>query len=523
MTLELLKTILPPQTPESRSGNTIIFTIPKSSLRDVVERFKIGGASLRFLTAIDHRPSKKTHTLHYLFSLPEDPFFLLLSVSLEGTLAFPSVSDIFFMANAYESRILDLFGLTATGNAHLKHPLLHETYPTDATPLNKEFRTFPKENLRRKPYTFQEVRGEGIYEVSVGPIHAGIIEPGHFRFSVAGEEIMLLEPRLGYVHKGTEKLFENLELKDKIKLSEKISGDSSFSHSLAFCQALETLAEITVPERDQYLRVIFAELERIANHLGDIGAIMLDTGFSFGGSHGARLRERVMRLNEALTESRFLRGVNTIGGVTRDFDDAQKTLLHETLRDMEKDFSEVIAAAENSASLLNRLKGTGILTHKNAERCTIEGLAGRASGLIGDLRFDVPYAAYGKLPLGEKSVEENGDVYARFLVRIKEVRNSFRLIQEAQKYLAQTSPLNTKEQHPHFAKNALAVGYAEGWRGPVFFLVATDEHGNLIRVAPRDVSIVNWHALGLAGPENIIPDFPLINKSFNLSYSGNDL
>lgn len=512
----------PEETPKQFLENGIVFEIPSETLRDSVRHLEEEGHRLSFMTAADLRTDRGSFFLYYIFSVLEEASFIILSVSLGNSTTFSSIADLAFTASEYERRIQDLFGLIPTGHPHPQSILLHESFPEQLAPLRKDFDARTSSEKKQKPYSFQEVQGEGIYEVSVGPIHAGIIEPGHFRFSVAGEEIMLLEPRLGYVHKGSEKLFETLSLPDTLRLSEKLSGDSSFSHSLAFCQALESLADISVPARDRYLRVLYAELERLANHIGDIGAMMLDTGFSFGGSHGARIREKVLRLNDLLTGSRFLRDVNTLGGVTRDLDEEKKILLKENILAIKKDFFEVIAHAEASASLINRLKDTGILSEENAQKCGAEGVAGRASGIEKDLRFDLPYAAYNELTLGKKILETHGDVYARFHVRIKEVSLSIALILEVIDRLPEIS-LTPKKEITSFKKNALALGCVEGWRGPILSLVITDAQGNLTRVAPRDPSVVNWYALGFAGPGNIIPDFPLINKSFNLSYSGNDL
>jgi Ni,Fe-hydrogenase III large subunit len=412
--------------------------------------------------------------------------------------------------------------LNPVGHPDERATLLHENWPTDKFPLRKDFDWQLRPKQAHGSYKFQEVKGEGIYEIPVGPIHAGIIEPGHFRFSVAGERIMLLEPRLGFVHKGSEKLFEVLPLQDKIRLSEKISGDSSFSHSLVFCQTLEQLSGIAVPKRAQYLRLIYAELERLANHFGDIGAIMLDTGFNFGGSQGARLRELIMRINERLTSSRFLRGVNIIGGVTKNIDDEAKKLLIVDLKRITQDFSEVIEIAENSMSLLNRLKGTGTLPLESARDGGVMGVVGRAIGVASDTRIDFPYAAYDEIQLKEIALESDGDVSARFHVRIKEVYSSFELIQKALHKLP-TGTISTTDLTPKFKKNALAISAVEGWRGEIVYFVTTDANGNISRVAPRDPSMINWNVIKDAGFDNVVPDFPLINKSFNMSYSGNDL
>jgi Ni,Fe-hydrogenase III large subunit len=427
-------------------------------------------------------------------------------------------------ATNYERKIQSFFGLTAVGNPDNRPLILHENWPENVYPLRKDFALHTRPGTAKGKYEFQRVNGDGIYEVPVGPIHAGIIEPGHFRFSLAGESIMLLEARLGYVHKGTEKLFESLSLKDQLKLSEKISGDSSFSHSLAFCQAIEQLADITVPVRAKYLRTVYAELERLANHLGDIGALMLDAGFNFGGAHGAHLREIAVRINQQLTGSRFLRGVNAVGGVTKDIDNQSAKDVAAQLSALLKDFNEVITVAEDSASLLNRLKSTGPLLPQIANDYSALGVAAKAVGIEIDARVQYPYAAYDVLPLKNISTEQSGDVNARFYVRVKEVRSSIDILHRALKALP-TGDIVARYagKAPTLAKDSMAIGCVEGWRGEILHFITTDNHGNINRIAVRDPSFINWQIVGYCGQTQIIPDFPLINKSFNLSYTGHDL
>ncbi|HSC33823.1 MAG TPA: hydrogenase large subunit, partial [Thermodesulfobacteriota bacterium] len=360
-----------------------------------------------------------------------------------------------------------------------------------------------------------------IYEIPVGPVHAGIIEPGHFRFSVIGEEIVSLEPKLGYKHKGTEKLFEVLSMADKVRLSERVSGDTSFTHSLAFCQAVENLSGITVPERAKYLRVVYSEMERLANHLNDIGLIMLDAGYNFGGSNGARLREIVMQRCERLAGNRFLRGINTVGGVTRDITSEMSAELLSGLKKVHGDFNDVIEIAESSFSLSNRLSGTGKLDREVALDHGVIGVTGRAIGIAHDARLEYPYAAYDKLKF-EVALEEEGDVRARWSVRVKEVHSSMNIIEQSLRSI----PLNDdiiSGGEMVLRRNSYGIGVAEGWRGDIVYFVATDAAGEVSRVDVRDPSFINWTVLGYAGKGNVVPDFPLINKSFNLSYSGNDL
>lgn len=477
---------------------------------------------LKCITATDERKSQGCFKIWYVFGIPKENLFIVPYIRLKDTLKFPSLTSLLHQAWNYERKIRTFFGLVPIGHPDTRPIILHENWPIDMFPLRKDFEWSTRPQKATETYAFQKIGGEGIYEIPVGPVHAGIIEPGHFRFSVAGEDIMLLEPRLGYTHKGSEKLFERLLLGDQIRLSEKISGDSSFGHSLAFCQAVEQLCLITATDRARYLRLIYAELERLANHFGDIGAIMLDAGFNFGGSHGSRLREKIMRINERLTGSRFLRGVNVVGGVTRDIgDDATEPLSNE-LTHLQEDFSEVIAVAENSPSLLNRMKSTGILSLPVAKDHGVVGIAARAVGMTVDARVDFPYAAYKDLDFNTIAAATDGDVYARFSIRVQEVKSSILIIQKALRALPRGS-IGAVAAEISLQKNVFTVSVVEGWRGEIVYFITTGAHGNIDRVAPRDPSFVNWSALEYAAPGNIIPDFPLINKSFNLSYSGNDL
>lgn len=503
--------------------NAVTFEVSASEIKDIAgDLHGNKNLSLKLITATDERTENGCFKIWYIFGVPKENIFIIPFITLKNTEEFSTLSLTIHEAINYERQIKTFFGLTPVGLYDPRALILHENWPVHIFPLRKDFDWQTRPKMANGTYRFQKVEGEGIYEIPVGPIHAGIIEPGHFRFSVAGERIVLLEPRLGFTHKGSEKLFEVLPLSEKVKLSEKISGDSSFSHCLAFCQALEKLSDTAVPKRALYLRVVFSEIERLANHLGDLGAIMMDTGFNFGGAQGARLREIVLQINERITGSRFLRNTNAIGGVTKDIDDAERNTLSADLKKLSHDFSEVIAVAENSTSLLNRLKDTGVLSLASAKDMGIIGVPGKAVGLPNDARIDYPYAAYDELLLDEIATEQNGDVYARFRVRVKEIYSSIKIVQDALHALPK-GPISKPAVDVVFKKKTLAVGIVEGWRGDIVYFVTTDANGNISRVALRDPSFINWAALKDAGFDNVVPDFPLINKSFNLSYTGNDL
>ncbi len=517
-----LQQYIPDSAQMEQYGNVVAFEVPTSEIVALVtDWYANQHLSLKLIDATDETADGDGFKVWYVFGVPGAAKFLAAYIRIGKDGQFPSLAGAVHEAGAYEKKIRTFFGLNPVGYPDPRPALLHENWPTTLHPLRKGFAGTMRPKDAHGTYKMQVVEGEGIYEIPVGPIHAGIIGPGHFRFSVAGEEIILLDPKLGWSHRGVEKLFEGFELADQIRLSEKVSGDSSFGHSLAFCQAVEALGGIAVPERAKFLRVIYAELERLANHFGDIGFIMLDTGFNFGGSQGARLREAIMQINGRLTGSRFLRGVNVVGGVARDITKDERLDLPREPR-MAKDFTELIEIAESSISVLNRLKGTGRLPRDIAEDHGVVGVGARAVGLAADVRADHPYAAYGELGPIDVAVEQSGDVYARFRVRVKEVIASLELIRGAVAALPEGEIVSRHADKP-LAKSAVAIGLVEGWRGEIAYFVRTDAKGAISRVAVRDPSAANWQAVPYCAPGMMVPDFPLINKSFNLSYSGNDL
>jgi Ni,Fe-hydrogenase III large subunit/Ni,Fe-hydrogenase III component G len=519
---ELFKKYIPEGVKVKIEGNIATFEVPSAGIREVVSNLLKHKLKLKLIDATDERIAKAGFKIWYVFGSPKDNLFVIPFIRADDE-SFPSITDITVAAGDYERKIREFFGLNPIGHPNPQGLLLHENWPSGVYPLRKDQSAHKRPKTASGDYQFQRVKGEGIYEIPVGPIHAGIIEPGHFRFSVAGESIMLLEARLGFVHKGTEKLFESLPIDKAVRLSEKISGDSSFSHSLAFCQAIEQLSNNHVPERAKYLRTIYAELERLTNHVGDIGFMMLDTGFNFGGSQGARLREIVTRINGRLTGSRFLRGVNVIGGVTKDIPKDECVVLAKELTELLNDFSGLIEIAEDSDALLNRLKGTGPLPHSIAKDYGALGVAGRAAGIEADARFEHPYAAYSKLSLGHIISETTGDVYARFCVRVREVHMSVNIIKQALEEMPDGKIIAATTESAALKPNAIALGVVEGWRGEIVHFVRTDTDGAINRVVIRDPSFINWQVVGYCGAGQVVPDFPLINKSFNLSYTGHDL
>ena len=478
-----------------------------------------GGLSL--LWAVDHRPRETRYEILYLFTLAERKDWLLLCTDLHGDdRLFGSITPHIHAAQWYEREIRDLFGLIPQGHPDLRRLVRHEHWPKGTHPLKKDFPWDSVLGRQQGEYHFRHIEGEGVFEVPVGPIHAGIIEPGHFRFSVAGEPIMQLELRHFWKHRGVEKLFEQQTLISAVPLAERVSGDTTVGHSLAYCQAVETLLGLEIPRRARYLRSLFLELERLSNHLGDIGAMCNDTAYALPHAHCGRMKERVMQLNDRLTGSRFLRGTIRVGGIALDLPAEQLAEVVGELDAIGRDFSEVGSIIFANASLTDRLETTGVLNERTAWDHAVMGVVGRASGIDRDLRRDRPFAAYDELPV-KVALYRYGDVRARLRVRGDEIHESIRLIREIRSRIPQ-GPIAVEPTRGS-AAGSWAFSAVEGWRGEILYMIMAGEDGGIHRCKVRDPSFVNWPAIQWAVLGNIIPDFPLINKSFNLSYAGNDL
>jgi len=481
--------------------------------------YKIWGARLVSVFADDVREQEKAFNLYYVFALDAVHAFFILRVPVPAdTPEFTSLTNAIPAVNWQEREIQDLFGLQLIGHPNARRCALHDDWP-EVHPLRKDFdlRTqLPSfTGVRHK---FREVEGEGVFHVPVGPVHAGIIEPGHFLFSVAGEPVLYLQLRLFYTHKGTEKLFENLPVTHGVRLAESISGDSSFAHATAFCHAIERAAEVESPSRARSLRSLCLELERLYNHIGDIGAIATDVAFVVANMHTMRLKERVLRVNEQLTGNRLLRGMACMGGVRFDWDDEQIKALEKLATELGPEFDSLVELVENSSSTRDRLEETGILKPKVARDLGVVGIAGRASGFDHDLRRYFPHAAYGQVKF-RVPVYQVGDVEHRMQVRIDEVRESLSIIRQL---VANLPGGAMRVEIGELPANRTALGYVEGWRGEIFHWIRTAPGNRLARCKVKDPSLQNWPALSEAILGNIVPDFPVVNKSFNLSYSGTD-
>ncbi len=432
---------------------------------------------------------------------------------------FPSLTKKFVPAYRFERQIKSLMGVTAAGHPDQRPWIKHEDWPEDAWPLRKAFNA--SKALPRVPGQYRWIRaeGEGVYEIPVGPVHAGIIEPGHFRFQAVGEDILNLEEKLGYVHKGIEKRFESLSWNEAARLAGRVSGDTTVAHCLAYTQAVEAMTGCMPPERAMWLRALFLERERIANHLGDLGAICNDVAFAFLLYQFMRLKEALLRTNLKLFGHRFMMDKVIPGGVAVDIDaEGVKTIIAE-MDWLAKEFERLVVIYDENSSVEDRVRDTGMLRSEQARDLCVVGFVARASGLNLDCRIHHPFPPYDRINVSIP-VLVSGDVHARAWVRVEEIRDSMRIIREILKTLPD-GEIKSSVNAPLPDKSGFAA--VEGWRGEIVCWVQSGPKGEINRCMVRDPSSVNWLGLEQCIHGNIVPDFPLCNKSFNQSYSGNDL
>ncbi len=422
-----------------------------------------------------------------------------------------------------ERHCRDLTGVCFTGHPNPRRWTRHQAWADDQFPLRADF---PLAGLATgglvpadRDYPFAKIQGGGVYEIPVGPVHAGIIEPGHFRFQAMGEEVLRLEERLGYVHKGIEKLAVGRHPTGLARLAGRVSGDSTVAHAWAACQAMERATGCAVPSRALWLRALMAERERVANHLGDLGAICNDVGFAFPHVQCARLREDWQRRSHALFGHRLMMDAMIPGGVVHDLPPAARETLSADLEALRKAVIPLFDIIDDHPSLDDRLITTGRLTIQQARTLGCTGYVAKASGLPFDLRRDSPYPPYDTLELAVPA-ETDGDVAARVRVRMTEVQASLTLMENL---LETLPPGMIATSLPPARPGAVGLGLVEGWRGEILTFVRFGAEGRIARCFPRDPSWFTWPALERLVLGNIVPDFPVCNKSVNGSYSGADL
>jgi len=484
--------------------------------RSLAEQVRGKGGRLVALWASEI-PGRHAFEVHMALTVRSGLVWLTLPVPAQRP-EFPGVADVFPAADRMQRAAFDLLGVRAEGG-DARQWLRQGAWAAHEFPLRKGFDVAATHQGSAEHYPFVTVRGDGVHEIPVGPVHAGTIEPGHFRFSIVGERVLRLEERLGYKHKGVEKLFESMSIVDAARLAGRVSGDSTVAYGWAYCMAAEGAAFFTPPERAQWLRALLLERERIANHLGDLGFLSNDAGLAFGLAQFSRLKEDMLRLNHTVFGHRYLMDAIVPGGVAGDIDSAGAQAMRAEVGALRTAVRSLRVIFDEHPGLQDRFIGAGRVAPDLADRLGLCGLAGRASGMSWDLRTQFPPTPYDSLDV-RMATHRNGDVAARVTVRFDEILESLDLCWVILDRLPHSE---IRASLPLPAEGSVGLGWVEGWRGEVLVALETGPGGSLARVHPHDPSWQNWPLLEHAVIGNIVPDFPLINKSFNLSYSGVDL
>ncbi len=419
--------------------------------------------------------------------------------------AYQSITPEASSAHLFEREFYEQFGVMPEGHPWLK-------------PVRSGI---PGIDSGEKQYEFFSMEGEEVHEVGVGPIHAGVIEPGHFRFSCHGEKVYQLEIKLGFQHRGVEELFVRNAHRPVYleKLAESVAGDTVIGHSGGFIRAVESLADVAVSNRAKVIRTIALELERIAVHLGDLSALSGDVAYLTGNSVFGALRTKVINTTMSICGNRFGRGLMTFGGVNCDVTPELHDRISSVIEQLDDDAALAAEVLFSSASVLERFEKTGVVKKETAVAIGMVGPAARASGVALDVRSDHPFGGFELIPV-HKLTLESGDVFARAYIRFVEIKQSIRIIREQ---LSRLPVGELKMERRELASGSLVVSMTEGWRGEIAHIVMTDGDGKIRKVKIKDPSFNNWFALSLAVRGEGVSDFPLCNKSFNLSYCGFDL
>jgi len=482
--------------------------------RKVLLFLKKQKAMLLTMAGTDERSLNGNFAVYSVFYLPKEKRIVEIQVSIDSQYpSYPSFTPIFACAHWLEREIKDMLGIVPEGHPDLRRLAVHPDWPADVFPLRKDFYSHTKVPRVAGEIDFCEVKGEGLYQIPVGPIHAGIIEPGHFRFHAFGEDMINLQAQLFYTHRGVEKIAEGKHFLEVLLIAERICGVCNVSHAVAYAQALESIAEVEIPVKAKILRTILLEMERLYNHIGDIGNMCAGIGFSLGISRGAILKEKIMRKNREIFGHRYLRGTVIVGGVKKQI--GNQTLIP-WLEEIKIELKNLTDMLLSSNGLLERMQTTGVLQYKDALELGAVGPAARASGVDWDLRRDLPYAGYTQYSF-QVPTQKEGDVYCRLLQRIEECTEIFSLLKQALDSLPQQGALSV--EITQIPSNKTGVGWTESARGSNVHWIMSGENNTIYRYSVRSASHCNWPVLPLCMPGNIVPDFPLINKSFELCYA----
>jgi Ni,Fe-hydrogenase III large subunit len=452
--------------------------------------------------------------VHLALRVPEIEGVSVVSVAVADN-SFPSIGRHHAPASQLERTIHDLYGFVPRGAADERGWLDHGAWGVSA-PL---VACTPADLRDPADYEFLRVEGEGLHQIAVGPVHAGIIEPGHFRFTANGETVARLEERLGYAHKGVDALVSGADLDRAQRIVTRVSGDSTVALGFAFARAVEAALDIVVPPRAQVIRGVMAELERLANHFGDIGAICNDASFALIHAHCGIYRERILAAADAVFAHRLMMDEIMPGGVAQDISAAGVRAILEVLDEIAPEFAEIVRLYDDTPSLQDRTCTTGIVSRELVTRWAAGGFVGRGSGRDFDARRDLAYFPYDGAVFAVPVIA-SGDVDARVRVRIREVDESMKLIRA---WLAALPPGAILADMPPVEEACEGMAIVESFRGDLLVWLRIGADGRIARCHVRDASWMQWPLLEAAIENNIVADFPLCNKSFNCSYSGHDL
>jgi len=511
--IEQQRTQMPGNIPSAR------LCVDREQWLEVANAVHHAGGLFLSVWGADDRDRDRCFAVYAAYLLPDTLMVVEYPIQVKTAPRYPGIAALFPAALRMQRAIYDMLGIAAEEpDADTRGWLRHDGWPEKFFPLRRKVDGSQQFAVVSEAYPFVSVEGDGVHEIAVGPVHAGTIEPGHFRFSVVGEKVLRLEERLGYTHKGVAKRFEGLSQSEGHRLAARVSGDSAVAFSWAYCAALEAITHIACPVRATELRALALEHERLANHLGDLGALGNDAGFLFGLTQFSRLKEDLLRANAFAFGARYLFDYVTPGGVASDLPSDGSRLLLEQYTALEDSVANLRSIYAEHAGLQDRFREAGRLETGLAQKLGATGLAARASGISLDLRVDHSWSPYDRLT-PKRIVQVAGDVAARVQVRFDEIFESLRLCRALLEGMLAGPvriPVPLAEPGLH------GIGLIEGWRGPVMIALETGPNGAIRRCHAHDPSWQNWPLLEYAILGNIVPDFPLINKSFNLSYSGQD-
>ncbi len=513
-------TISPPPLPQGQHAGYRRVVIPTTTeaLAEHATALHQAGFRLALVAAHDDRDRLRAVYL-YTAAAPDRRVELHLPIDRDDP-SVPSLAGLSFPAGRFEREMHDLYGIQPQGHPLPRRLVRHQHWPSGWYPMREDAGPPPEFADTDGPFPFLTVHGPGVYEIPVGPVHAGLIEPGHFRFSVVGESILKLKARLWYVHKGIERLFQGRDVLGGLSLAERVSGDTAVGHTLAYCQAVEDALHLQVPPEAHRIRAILLEMERLYNHISDLGALCNDVGHGVLYAHALRIKETLLRINKKTTGHRLLRGAIHPGGAT-----LNQVPDPDRLATIGEDIREVVYLALANSLVAERFTGTAILTTQQARDLGTLGYVARASGLDVDARRDHPTNSFTADHGLTVPTHTGGDVLARFHQRAAEIDVSLTILDTLLRAVSPGTLTGwpATEHAPTPGHVVSGVGVVESWRGTIVHRVELRPDQRLTRVKIVDPSFLNWPALPLALGGTIVPDFPLANKSFNLSYSGNDL